>query len=195
MEKVIIITDYFSLRNVNDQIKDLNGIAKLKGKGTEDVIEFSDGIILVWDRYEDEWKDWWTKFLKKKKDDVWYVIHHSRGIGSEGDLENTDTLKSKKGAHIPECPVYSNAAAILLDDDSNKKERVISSVFSEKLDLALDFLRSCLSGKDKADVNKLKGFANFSAIKKRYAELDGDCTSDSYINALSKLRDVVLKEI
>jgi hypothetical protein len=195
---LIIITEYYSLENVNENITTLNNFNDLKGHGTEEVIKLDEEeIIFVWDRDENnrsERDDWWNHFLQRKNDEVWYVIHHSKGIKPK---EIPDSLKCKNGVHTPNDLVYSKAINIILDNNNNKKERIIKAVFtdSDNINAALEFLHACLDGKDKADVAKLKHFSNFEQINALYDKLNNEPASAIYVEILKQLRDEVLKKI
>ena len=107
----------------------------------------------------------------------------------------------KQGEHIPrDESLYFSAFKIILDDTicpRVKANKIIDKIFAtpQKIDIALEFLHTCLTGKENADIAKLSHFEKFAQIEQLYNELNGDCISEPYIETLEKLRDVVLEEV
>ncbi|MDR1583057.1 MAG: hypothetical protein LBS55_07355 [Prevotellaceae bacterium] len=195
--KLIIITEYSSLKTVDDRVKNLQGFNNLKNNGFlkfggNRLIEISTlddtEIVFIWDRAEEGYakaEKWWKDtFLPLQKNEKWYIVYHSKGI----QPEETDSMICKQGTHVPNDHVYGKVVSILLDSDSNKKERIITDVFTLKAILA--FLHGCLDKKpEKAD---LKKFEEETGISVSQSELKGELYNEEYFNSLSTLRDKLL---
>jgi len=150
MDKLIITTNYSSLRTVDERVKDSPIFCALKINGTAEFVNFDKEIILVWDRKKDDCGDcgdrerrdcgncrgWWENFTKQKnKNEVWYVIYHSRGIKP---AKEAGIFESREGWHDSNCPVYGKTVSILLDEADNKKERIINEIFKPDLEKRLE---------------------------------------------------------
>ncbi|MDH6357789.1 hypothetical protein [Parabacteroides sp. PF5-9] len=199
--KLIIITDYYSLQQVDDRVEQLQGFDNLENKG---YLKFDSGrlidvetlddteIVFVWDRFSDEVSDsarktWWENiFLTlKKADDKWHIIHHSKGLMPN----KSESILCRKGAHIPNDPRYGVATKVLLDTEDNKKERIIKSVFT--IEPILAFLHGCLEKKpEQVDFEKLEDVGiDISSLP----QLNGELCDERYFSSLSALRDELLK--
>jgi hypothetical protein len=127
-------------------------------------------------------------------------------------LKNNKIKQYVQGQHEPNDKYYPLISEIAkswvqnedgkqgFDDDKYKIafDKLAEVIFDEKieeLNPVLEFLHNCLEGKEKADINKLQHFQNFSTIKNLYNELSGDFISNEYIETLEKLRDEVLSEV
>ena len=202
-QKLIIITDCDSLGDVDRNAENFANFEKLESKaflkfennGLVEVDELDDAeIVFVWDRFEkvetEDIQDWWNTFLEKRKNgEKWYVIHHSKGI--QPAPSDSDSVIYKSGTHAESNPVYGKVVAILLDNEDNKKDRIIKEVFTPKLEYILAFLHSCLE--DAPNGEKCREYKEKIEIEYDL-NLEGDFLSDKYLQSLNALRDKLLKE-
>ena len=193
MTKVIFLTNKEQLKRFGI----FNGLEQLKNRGflifTCEKLVFANNldnaeIVFVWDRNigEDEVDNpyWWndTFLPMKKEDEKWYVIHHTKGIQPKA----TDSIFPTQGKHIVGNPIYSNVCKILLDNDGDKKERIIKSVlFPIKLN---DFLNICNNRKPNTEDFQILTDAGYPD---KLSELEGEYSTSTYFESLKQLSDML----
>jgi len=196
MDKVLIITNKSKLENVNDAHENFDGIDLLEtnpilicqeireDKSTLEIAaKLQDGdIFFVSDSKETTTPEKWNTFLKTRKDENLYILHHTSGFVP---AEKEDWIIQIKGKHTGhETDKYLPAITILSDNDPNKKERIIKEVFKSNLETVLVFLHGCLEKKpEDADYEKLKAALEISTLSK----LEGDPYDKKYLDSLGKL--------
>lgn len=201
-EKIIIVTNISQLSDVNSSAT-FDGFENLKNNG---FMIFTDGklvtasdlkdadIVFVWDRNTGRitnTPEWWADiFLSLKNNDKWYVVYHSKGLNSQY-IQSSATMVCRQGEHKAGNFVYREIVKILLDNEKNKKERIIKSVFS--LEPVLEFLHGCLVKQpEKEDYEKLQE-AGIDPDKLKN-KITVERSDSSYDNALTALRKELLNE-
>ena len=166
---------------------DINNLAK------------EEGVFLIYDGVEPK-KPFLDELKKQCEGDDLYVLVHTHGPDLD-DFRDWTLSGLLPGSHtgLPE-DHYSPLFEILTDDQPDKPNRIINTIFKpyNKLETILQFLHGCLvpnnqDGSFVSAYKKLRGDNNIKSIVEDFYENIYPNQTNNYIEGLAKLRNTLLK--
>ncbi|MCR4848499.1 MAG: hypothetical protein K5920_06620 [Bacteroidales bacterium] len=148
MDKVFVLTNISSWRNISEEIRDRVKWNPYPNENNP-VLQCVPGIYLVYDSIDDNRLN---QLFNESQNDHLYILIHTHGHQYEKFDQWKDRCSIKRGKHENNREdLYFPVFEIIADSDGDKVGRIIKAVFMTYEEAVAELLNECLSPKKNLD--------------------------------------------